>query len=122
MPLFLGLNGTFLSDINKHNCGPSALRQDVRRYHVDTEPPSLPGGESYPHAHGTAARVRPAAGSLQSPKEQCVRHRLPASATPTVFPRRIILRSSCEALPAAGGGDREASGEGQRAAACRRIL
>ena len=58
------------------------------------------------------------AGSLQSPKERCVRLRLPASAAPTVFPWRITLwplsEVAGEALPAAGGGDREASCEEQR--------
>ena len=47
-----------------------------------------------------------------------LRHRLPASAAPTVFRRRITLRPSSkvtgDALPAAGGGNREASGEEQQ--------
>ena len=51
------------------------------------------------------------------PKERCTRHRLPASAALTVFPQRITLRPSCEVagkvLWAAGGGEWEASGEGQ---------
>ena len=57
------------------------------------------------------------AGSLQSLKKWRVRHRLPASAAPTVFPQRITLQPlsevAGEVLPAVGGGDLEASGEGQ---------
>ena len=41
-------------------------------------------------------------GSLQSPKELCIRHQL-----------RPSSEVAGEALPAAGGGDREASGKGQ---------
>ena len=53
------------------------------------------------------------AWSLRSPKERCVRHRLPASTAPMVFSQRITLRAlsevTGEALPAAGDGDQEVS-------------
>ena len=39
MPLLLGLHSTFLSDINRHNSGPSALRWDARGNTLTLNPP-----------------------------------------------------------------------------------
>ena len=84
--------------------------------HILSEPPSLPGGEL---PAGARCSGQGETGCWEfTVCDRADRHRLPSSAAPTVFLQRVSLRPSSEVagetLPAAGGGDREASGEGQR--------
>ena len=119
MPLFLGLHGSFLSDINIDITTvppPSAFTRGSKHWHWTTL--SNQRRELPVVARGSSQGETGCAGSLQSQKGRCLRHQLPASAAPMVFSRYITLRPSSKvagkALPAAGGGDREASSEGQQ--------
>ena len=103
MPLFLGLHGSFLSDINRHNRGPSSLRLDARGWHVDTEPPSLPGGECYPRVHGAAARGRPTVLGVYSLRKSCASDGYPPPQLRQRF-RFQLLRVETERRPVRDSG------------------
>ena len=93
--MFLGLHGTFLSDINiDMTVVPPPKREGVN---ADTAPPLSPRRRVILKGTRCSGQGETScAGSLLSPKEQCFKHRLPASAAPMVFPRRITLQPSSE--------------------------
>ena len=72
-------------------------------------PPSLPGGECYPRAHGAAARVRPAALGVYSLRKSG------ASDIGYPFPRHITLRPSSKVAGAifGWGSPHRQTGDGQ---------
>ena len=114
---------SLLSGVQRLYCNATALSDTLD---ARTSSILLLGGELPTGARCSGQGETGCAGSLQSLKERCIRNQLPASAAPAVFLRRVILQPSSEvvgeALPAAGGRNREASSEGQRVVGGRCLL